>query len=162
MKSNKGITLVALVITIIVLLILAGVSISLVVGENGVLTQAAGASDTRKISQKKEAMGLAISSVQAEYFNAYANNASADWTEYINGGTLNDALSKQGYYLNKDKNSASATVAADSDTLSGTASTFYISTKSGDTTGDTLKVTLKGTSGTAISVDSYGTNLKGD
>ena len=33
MKSNKGITLVALVITIIVLLILAGVSISLVVGD---------------------------------------------------------------------------------------------------------------------------------
>ena len=33
-NQNKGITLVALVITIIVLLILAGVSISLVVGEN--------------------------------------------------------------------------------------------------------------------------------
>ena len=35
-KHNKGITLIALVITIIVLLILAGVSISLVVGNNGV------------------------------------------------------------------------------------------------------------------------------
>ena len=36
-KKNSGITLVALVITIIVLLILAGVSISLVVGENGII-----------------------------------------------------------------------------------------------------------------------------
>ena len=39
-KSNKGITLVALVVTIVVLLILAGVSISLVLGQNGLITQA--------------------------------------------------------------------------------------------------------------------------
>ena len=44
MRKDSGITLVALVITIIVLLILAGVSISLVVGDNGVLTQAQNAS----------------------------------------------------------------------------------------------------------------------
>ena len=37
MKKEKGITLVALVITIVVLLILAGVSISLLVGNNGQL-----------------------------------------------------------------------------------------------------------------------------
>ena len=37
---NKGITLIALVITIIVLLILAGVSIAMLTGENGILTQA--------------------------------------------------------------------------------------------------------------------------
>ena len=40
MKKQNGITLIALVITIIVLLILAGVSISLVLGENGVLDKA--------------------------------------------------------------------------------------------------------------------------
>ena len=40
MKNQKGITLVALVITIIVLIILAGVSIALVLGENGILTKA--------------------------------------------------------------------------------------------------------------------------
>lgn len=40
MKSNKGITLVALVVTIVVLLILAGVSISVVLGQNGLITQA--------------------------------------------------------------------------------------------------------------------------
>ena len=39
-KENKGITLIALVITIIVLLILAGVSIAMLTGENGILTQA--------------------------------------------------------------------------------------------------------------------------
>ena len=40
MRNNKGITLVALVVTIVVLLILAGVSINLVLGENGIITQA--------------------------------------------------------------------------------------------------------------------------
>lgn len=40
MTNNKGITLIALVITIIVLLILAGVSIAMLTGDNGVLTQA--------------------------------------------------------------------------------------------------------------------------
>ena len=49
MRNQKGITLVALVITIIVLLILAGVSISLVLGQNGVLNQASNA----VVQQKK-------------------------------------------------------------------------------------------------------------
>lgn len=43
LKEQKGITLVALVITIIVLLILAGITISLVLGENGILNKASGA-----------------------------------------------------------------------------------------------------------------------
>lgn len=40
LKGQKGITLVALVVTIIVLIILAGVSIALVLGDNGVVTKA--------------------------------------------------------------------------------------------------------------------------
>ena len=40
MKKQKGITLIALVITIVVLLILSGVSISMIVGQNGVLSNA--------------------------------------------------------------------------------------------------------------------------
>ena len=38
--ANKGITLIALVITIIILLILAGISIAMITGENGILTKA--------------------------------------------------------------------------------------------------------------------------
>ena len=40
LKNSKGITLIALVITIIVLLILAAISIATLTGENGILTQA--------------------------------------------------------------------------------------------------------------------------
>ena len=44
-KRNNGITLIALVKTIIVLLILAGVSIATLTGENGILTQASAAKE---------------------------------------------------------------------------------------------------------------------
>ena len=40
MKNNNGITIVALVVTIVVLLILAGVSINLVLGNNGIVKKA--------------------------------------------------------------------------------------------------------------------------
>ena len=40
LKRKNGITLIALVVTIVVLLILAGVSISMLLGENGIITQA--------------------------------------------------------------------------------------------------------------------------
>lgn len=39
LKSNRGITLIALVITIVILLILAGISIAILTGENGIITQ---------------------------------------------------------------------------------------------------------------------------
>ena len=39
LKKEKGITLIALVVTIVVLLILAGVSINLVIGNNGIITK---------------------------------------------------------------------------------------------------------------------------
>ena len=40
MKEQKGITLIALVITIIVMLVLAGVSINAIIGDNGILSKA--------------------------------------------------------------------------------------------------------------------------
>ena len=42
-KETKGITLIALVVTIVVLLILAGVSINLIIGNNGIINKAADA-----------------------------------------------------------------------------------------------------------------------
>ena len=124
MKSNKGITLVALVITIIVLLILAGVSISLVVGDNGVLTQAKGSSDASKLGQMKEAMGLAIEDCQTTYFNEYTTNASVKVEDYITPLNVSNSLTKQGYKLYSDT-AGTAAVAGDSWT-SGT-KVFYIS-----------------------------------
>ena len=49
LKSNKAITLIALVVTIVVLLILAGISISLVAGDNGLIKKARDARDETRL-----------------------------------------------------------------------------------------------------------------
>ena len=56
--NNLGITLIALVITIIVLLILAGVSIAMLTGENGILTQAQRAKEETESAARNEARNL--------------------------------------------------------------------------------------------------------
>ena len=57
-KKNKGITLIALVITIIVLLILAGVSIAMLTGNNGILTQAKLAKENTEAAKEQEEKDL--------------------------------------------------------------------------------------------------------
>lgn len=64
--NNKGITLIALVITIIVLLILAGVTIATLTGENGILTRATEASEKNQISADIEKIKLVCSEAQIE------------------------------------------------------------------------------------------------
>ena len=59
-KQVKGITLIALVVTIIVLLILAGVSISMLTGDKGILGQANNAKKQTEISSEKEAIQLTM------------------------------------------------------------------------------------------------------
>lgn len=59
-NKEKGITLIALVITIIVLLILAGVAISTLTGDNGVLTKAVSSREKTDIAETKEQIKLEI------------------------------------------------------------------------------------------------------
>ena len=54
-KNNKGITLIALVITIIILLILAGVSVSVLFGQEGIVEKAKEASFKSRFRQVEEA-----------------------------------------------------------------------------------------------------------
>ena len=64
--NNYGITLIALVITIIVLLILASVSISMLTGQNGILTQAQNAKTTIENKSAEEKVKLAIMAARAD------------------------------------------------------------------------------------------------
>ena len=72
MKENKktletkerGITLIALVITIIVLLILAGVSIAMLTGDNGILTQATNAKNKTEEAEEMEKIQLSVNEAQ--------------------------------------------------------------------------------------------------
>ena len=88
LSSKTGITLIALVITIIVLLILAGVSISLVVGNNGVLTQASNSVVKNREASAKEEVVLAVASCESDYWTDWAKNSSADISTYFSLGRL--------------------------------------------------------------------------
>ena len=66
LKENKGITLIALVITIIVLLILAGVTIATLTGDNGILTKASDAKVQTDETAEREAIGIAYNGAIAE------------------------------------------------------------------------------------------------
>ena len=65
-KKNKGITLIALVITIIILLILAGISISMLTGQNGILNRAQEAKVKNEKSQAQEEVTIALNYLQIE------------------------------------------------------------------------------------------------
>ncbi len=64
-EKQKGITLIALVVTIVVLLILAGVSISMLAGDNGIIRQSQRAKEETKIGEEKEQVKLSYSAVIA-------------------------------------------------------------------------------------------------
>ena len=115
-KRNSGITLVALVITIIVLLIMAGVSIALVVGDNGVLSKAKEAKTGSIVAEEKEQVNLAYSSaltknlgntVTAENLQTELNESvgSGKTTVTVNGNNITVLFNETGntYNLNNGR-----------------------------------------------------------
>ena len=78
MKNNKGITLIALVVTIIVLLILAGVSIAMLTGQNGILNRASNASVANTIGEAKDAVALEVSNAVSDYYAVKYTSATVD------------------------------------------------------------------------------------
>ena len=75
MRKNKGITLVALVVTIVVLLILAGVSINLVLGDNGIVKKAQDAKTKSAEASENDLKGM--NSLVSEMEGALAGNGGA-------------------------------------------------------------------------------------
>ena len=65
-KENKGITLVALVITIIILILLTGITIATLGGENGLFTKVKLGKERYEISEAKEKLELEITNLQIE------------------------------------------------------------------------------------------------
>ena len=76
-NGQKGITLIALIITIIVLIILAGISIAMISGQNGILNKTADASVQADIAGTKEKIKL-------ELMGKYDNNGKYSDTDVIN------------------------------------------------------------------------------
>ena len=82
-KRNEGITLIALVVTIIVLLILAGISIQMLVGEGGILTNARDASEKTKDANEDEQVKLAVA-------EALSNGVGTLSTDNVRQGLINE------------------------------------------------------------------------
>ena len=79
MKGNKGITLIALVVTIIVLLILAGVAIAMLAGQNGVINKAAESSVQNAIGAAKDKCVLIAADALTEYYDRiYVSGTNTD------------------------------------------------------------------------------------
>lgn len=76
-NKNKGITLIALVVTIIVLLILAGISISMLTGQNSILNRAADAREKSVLANAKEEVQVALSGYLIEKKTNSNTNANA-------------------------------------------------------------------------------------
>ena len=66
LRKKQGITLIALVVTIVVLLILAAVSISMLTGENGIITQAQDAKENTEIGNEKEIVNIAATGAMSK------------------------------------------------------------------------------------------------
>lgn len=75
LKRNEGITLIALVVTIIVLLILAGISISLLAGQNGILSRAVDAKEKTGEAQEEEKEKMQS---YENTINKYISNSSGE------------------------------------------------------------------------------------
>ena len=86
LKERKGITLIALVITIIVLLILAGVSIAMLTGQNGILTQAQNAKTTTANKSAEEKVKLAVMGARADDGTLTVGKLRTELANY--GGTV--------------------------------------------------------------------------
>ena len=91
MNKNKGITLIALVITIIVLIILAGVSINLILGQYGIVNRATSGAETYSEKQAKEKLELELSNMYIE------KNTNINYNE---DDYLTTKLSEKGFSVN--------------------------------------------------------------
>ena len=141
MKDNKGVTLVALVITIIVLLILAGVTLYLTIGENGVLRKAEKVEITFNKSEVLEALNIAITEKYLDAYSKATKDGKMNIKDHYDGDKVIYFLrgyesDENGNIMNSEENPPESTQK-------------YIEPLNGDSTGtkffvklDTLKRTI--------------------
>ena len=88
MKNKKGITLIALVITIIILLILAAVAIQLALGENGLIGRAQSGQEKQTVAEATEKFKTLQAAAWADY--VVSSRGSDDNSKYVDA--LNAAV----------------------------------------------------------------------
>ena len=154
MKSNKGITLIALVITIIVLIILAGISISILMGQDGVITKAKqGAQNYQNAAVEEQVM---LNTLYTDFSSEVARTSESfvaqtrvsdgqavtsakmlkDYKAYVNGELITGTMENRGavtetiapgetYTIPEGYHDGTGTVTANG---SGAAQVYYLGT----------------------------------
>ena len=102
-KDVKGITLIALVITIIVLLILAAVSIAMLTGENGLLQKATKAKEENKLAHAKEQINLMLQEYRIERDTGSNKSFEDFWEEKKTDKKIDDYEKNENYNENSTK-----------------------------------------------------------
>ena len=103
-RDQLGITLISLVITIIVLLILAGISILALTGENGLLGKSNTASEETQKQTATEIINLKITNIQIA---TYTKKQQMPNLQDLANGLCNDEENEIEYVITKDKPVAS-------------------------------------------------------
>lgn len=103
-ENKKGITLIALVITIIVLLVLAGVSLILVLGDNGVINKAQNATTETRDAEEKEKMEMAVAAARAAGNGTLTtDNLNSELGKFFANGMLGEETEQGWSYFIADK-----------------------------------------------------------
>ena len=108
LKNKKGITLIALVVTVVVLIILAGVSINAVIGDDGIIAKARENAKTTKETSKKEAMNRLV----LEYQLAKTDESLEDFLKAKVPGKIDKVTNNGDGTLTVEKDEVKITVDA--------------------------------------------------
>ena len=101
-SKDKGITLVAMVITVIVLLLLAGIAIATLGGENGLFSKVKQAKKAQIESEMKEQLTMGLQELQIEkQGNATLDDITEDWINEIISVEYNPQLKEDASYNGK-------------------------------------------------------------
>ena len=103
LRNEKGITLMALVLTIIVMLVLARVTFNAIAGDNGILGQAMKAKIKQEDSGAKETLSLAWSARMSKFYEDVAAGIASfeDIDRYFSKEELNQMLGSSGGKINR-------------------------------------------------------------
>ena len=115
-KNNKGVTLIALVVTTVVLVMIAGISMSSLTGNNGILNQVNVAKVEQIEATAREQVGLGVSAMKLAISEAAARDNSYDASK--NAGLIQKKLVEM---LNNDKSGLNGTFEYEEDNIEYTA-----------------------------------------
>ena len=92
MKKQSGITLIALIVTVLIVLFLAAITVSLTTGSNGVISQASNAAISKKEASAKEELSMAWTSTMSKYWADWSKDPETRIEEYLTKAKIDQYL----------------------------------------------------------------------